>query len=110
MLEVTKTPRTDGLVAVSVAVPADRVHEVERAIIEAAEPNIPADEVLKDSTPGTILRGARGLADLTQAQLAEKIGVHKSNVSEMERDKRPIGKEMARRLGEALGMSYKVFL
>lgn len=110
MLEVTKTRRTDGRVTVAAAVPADRVQEVERAIIEAAEPNIPADEVLKDSTPGSILRGARGLAGLTQAQLAEKIGVHKSNVSEMERDKRPIGKDMARRLGEALGMSYKVFL
>jgi len=38
------------------------------------------------------------------------IGVHKANVSAMERGKRTIGVDMAKRLGAALGVSYKIFL
>jgi plasmid maintenance system antidote protein VapI len=67
-------------------------------------------EVLPDMTPGKVLRGARGLAGMTQGQLAEKVGVHKTNISEMERDKRAIGKDMARRLAQVFGLNYKVFL
>ncbi len=62
------------------------------------------------STPGTVLRGARGLRGMTQAVLAVAIGVHVSNISEMERGLRPIGKEMAKRLGKALDMPWKAFL
>lgn len=68
------------------------------------------EQVLPDITPGKVLRGARGLAGMPQGQLAGKAGVLKTNISEMERDKRSIGKDMARRLGKALGLDYKVFL
>jgi len=110
MLEITITPRTDGFVVVSAAVPADRVDDVERAIEEALEPNIPAEDFITDSTPGKILSGARGLREMTQVQLAAAIGVHKSHISGMERGVRPIGKEMAKKLGKALGMNWRIFL
>ena len=110
MLEITKTFRADGFVVVSVVVPADRVDDVVRAIEEALEPNIPAEEVFADSTPGKVLSGARGLREMTQAQLASAVDVHKSHISEMERGKRPIGKEMAKRLGKALSMNWRIFL
>ncbi|WP_268870177.1 helix-turn-helix domain-containing protein [Alkalidesulfovibrio alkalitolerans] len=57
-----------------------------------------------------MLRGARGLRGMTQARLAVAIGVHVTNISEMERGLRPIGKEMAKRLAKALDMPYKAFL
>uniref|UniRef100_A0A7C3SHY6 XRE family transcriptional regulator n=1 Tax=Desulfobacca acetoxidans TaxID=60893 RepID=A0A7C3SHY6_9BACT len=60
--------------------------------------------------PGDILRGARHRERLTQAQLAGKIGVKASHISEMEKGKRPIGKDMAKRLAQALHTSYRVFL
>lgn len=110
MLELTKKPRIDGFVEISAIVQASRVDAVARAIEEALEPNIPANEVLKDSTPGKVLKGMRGIRELTQLQLAELIGVQKSHISEMERGKRPIGKEMAKRLGKALKVSWKIFL
>jgi predicted transcriptional regulator len=110
MLELTRTPRTDGLVEVRAVVTAKQAEAVARAIKEAVEPNIPAGEVFPDSHPGSVLRGARGLREMTQAELAAKIGVHKSHISEMERGKRPIGKEMAKRLGRALDFPYKAFL
>ncbi len=34
---------------------------------------------------------------MTPAELAAKVGVKSANVSEMERGKRPIGKDMAKR-------------
>ena len=50
---------------------------------------------------GDVLRGAR----CTQAQLAARVGVKPSHISEMERGKRPLGKEMAKRLAKALHTS-----
>ena len=59
---------------------------------------------------GKALAGARFREGFTQIQLSEKIGVPHRHISEMENGKRPIGKEMAKRLGKALTISYKVFL
>lgn len=110
MLELTRTPRTDGYVEVCAVVPASRAAAVSQAILEAAEPNLSREEAFADSSSGKRLRGARGLREMTQAQLAAKVGVNKSNISEMERGVRPIGKVMAKRLGESLDFPYKTFL
>lgn len=110
MLELTKTPLTDGMVVVSATVPAERADAVAKAIIEAADDNVPAEAVFGDSTPGKVLSGARGLRGMTQATLATAISVHKSHISGMERDVRPIGKAMAKKLGHALEMNWRIFL
>lgn len=117
MLELTRKPHTDGTVELSVKVPQDQADAIQAAfdrflaqLGEPGEETYSVEMVLPDMTPGRVLRGARGLAELTQAQLAEKVGIHKTNLSEMERDKRAIGKDMARRLGKVLGLDYKVFL
>jgi hypothetical protein len=59
---------------------------------------------------GKALAGARYRQELTQMQLSEMTGIPQRHISEMENGKRPIGKEMAKRLGKALNISYKVFL
>lgn len=110
MLELTKTPRTDGTVALSVVVPAGRADAVVRAIEDAAGDSVPASGVFPDSTPGVVLRGARGLMGLTQAELAQRVGVRASNISDMERGRRPIGKAMAKKLGEALDFPWRGLL
>jgi hypothetical protein len=116
-LEITRKPLPDGTVCLTVTVPSDKADGVATALEgilrlagEDCESIVPAAEVLPDMTPGKVLRGARGLREMTQAQLAETLRIPKSNVSEMERDARPIGKEMAKRLGKALEMPYKAFL
>jgi len=63
-----------------------------------------------EELPGAFLLGARTKEGLTQKQLAERIGAKQVHISEMEHGKRPIGKDMARKLGDALNISYKVFL
>lgn len=121
MLELTKKRHTDGTVRLSVTVPEARADDIAAALSgvlrlvgglrEASAPGgVSASEALPNMTPGNVLRGARGLREMTQAQLSAVLGIPKSNISEMERGVRPIGKEMARRLGSALQMPYKSFL
>ena len=45
-----------------------------------------------------------------QKQLSEQTGIPQRHISMMENDKRPIGKEMAKHLGKALNIGFKVFL
>jgi len=60
---------------------------------------------------GMALREARSREGLTQRQLAEMTGMPQRHISEMESGKRPIGKERARKLAEALQVSdYRIFL
>jgi DNA-binding XRE family transcriptional regulator len=68
------------------------------------------EEVFPDFHPGQAIQGLRYRDGLSQAQLAGMIGVHRSHLSQMENGKRPIGKEMAKRLAKAFKVGYKVFL
>src|SRR3989339_2181330 len=67
-------------------------------------------EYTDEDLPGVCLRGSRYREGLTQKQLADMTGIPQRHISEMENGKRPIGKEMAKRLGKALNIGYKEFL
>jgi DNA-binding XRE family transcriptional regulator len=67
-------------------------------------------EVFPEAHPGMILRGFRGMEDITQTELAEKLGIAQTRVSEMESGKRPISVKMARHLSEIFKTSHKTFL
>jgi len=67
-------------------------------------------EYKDEDLPGVCLQGSRHKEGLTQKQLSELTGIPQRHISMMEHGKRPIGKEMARRLGKALNIGYKVFL
>jgi DNA-binding XRE family transcriptional regulator len=129
-LEPTKKQTTEEFADLCFRVPAfyaDRIRAVMDdnilALLGSEDQGMPAnegqggedrlyriDEVFPDFHPGDTLKGARLMHELTQAQLAAMIGVKASHISEMEKGKRPIGKEMARRLAKALNTSYQVFL
>lgn len=84
-------------------------HKVCR-VDNAGEEWLTADEVFPDSSPAMALRGLRGREDITQKELAERLGVSQNAISEMESGKRPISTKMAKRLGEEFNLPYKVFL
>lgn len=67
-------------------------------------------ECSEEQLIGKALAGARYREGLTQIQLSDRTGIPQRHISEMENGKRPIGKEMAKRLGNALNINYKVFL
>lgn len=129
MLEPTKKQTTEEFAELCFRVPAvhaDRIKAVVDnilALIGSEDSGPPLnqeqdeedrlyslEEVFPDFHPGDTLKGARLMHELTQAQLAAMIGVKASHISEMEKGKRPIGKEMAKRLAKALNTSYQVFL
>ena len=66
--------------------------------------------IQKELTPAKTLKLLRNRDNLTQAALAEKLGIQVQNVSGMETGIRTISPRTARKLGEIFGTSYKNFL
>ncbi len=67
---------------------------------------------LKDSTKraGIVFHGIRLREGLSQKQMGEKVGLHQTDVSKIEKGERAIGKKLAVRIGKSLGIDYKRFL
>jgi DNA-binding XRE family transcriptional regulator len=83
------------------------------------ETSIPASALHKETkarhgayykTPGYYLRVYRTRAGLTQKKLATRLDIRQHHLSEMEHNKRPIGKNIAKKLSEELGCDYHKFL
>ena len=113
-MEPTKKLTTTNYVEVSFRIPVENLDKAKKAMADygakEATDSVPWEEVFPDFNPGIALQGARYRESLTQKELAKLIGVSQTHISEMEHGKRPIGKEMAKRLGKALHVGYKVFL
>ena len=56
------------------------------------------------------VKGLRYREDMTQKQLAEAVDISVSNLSHMEHGRRPIGKEMAKRLVKILNTDWRLLL
>ena len=69
-----------------------------------------AEEIFPDGSPAMALRGLRVKEDITQAELAEKLGISQNMVSSMESGKRSITVKMAKRIEKKFGVTYKAFL
>ena len=65
---------------------------------------------LMENPPAIFLSGARYREGLTQAELAERTGIPRRHISEMESGKRPIGKQNARKLAEVLNIDPRRLL
>jgi len=115
MLEPTKEQITKDFAEVCrrYQLPDDKISKIQEAvsvILGAEDESLPLEEVFPDLHQGSAIRGLRLREGLTQEQLAHLLGVKRTNLSEMENGKRPIGKNMAKRLAQVLKTDYKVFL
>ena len=81
-----------------------------RRVNEDGEELYTHEEVFPEAHPGMALRGLRVKEGITQKELAERLGIKQHRVSEMEKGVRPISVDMAKRIGEAYNVVYKVFL
>lgn len=112
----TKARTTDGFVEFRAWVPPsvdpEKIRKALEDLIAALSPEGNEEELVEVErpAPAAVLRGARLREDLTQAQLAEAVGVARSNICDMEHGRRPISIEMAKKLGTVLRFDYKVFL
>lgn len=98
-------------------VPGALGDELERLLNKSALDNqtIRAETVLPELTdeklrPAAMLRGSRYKTGLTQHQLTELLGIAQPHLSAMENGKRPIGKNMARKLAAIFHCDYRIFL
>ncbi len=74
-----------------------------------------ADEIIKKicgDLPewAVALRGLRYREGLTQTALGDLLNIEQTNISQMERGKRPIGKMLAKRLAKLFKTDYRMFL
>lgn len=84
-------------------------HKVRRVNSEGEEV-VSADKVFPDANPAMMLRGLRGKEDITQAELAVRLGISQNMVSDMESGRRNISLKMAKRIAEEFKVPYKIFL
>ncbi len=98
-----------------------RLETVIRSALDqyVTEDRIPAKQLHDDTrlrhgtayrTPGYFLRLYRQRAGLTQAALAEKSGIRQHHLSEIENNKRALGKVNATRLATILDCDYRKLL
>ena len=76
---------------------------------------IPADEVFKNidkkyGKVGVTIRGFRVRDKLTQKDLAKKLNIHQTHISQIENGKRVIGKKLAQKLAKVFHTNYRLFL
>lgn len=114
----------DGHGVIQLTVPSEatmKIVEVIRGVLTFAGHNvlcvdddgeewISSEEMFPDGSPAMALRGFRGKMELTQAELADKLGVSQNAISELESGKRPISVKMAKKLEKEFDVPYKVFL
>lgn len=86
---------------------SEQLHEDEIAIS--------ADEIIKKISGdlpkwAVMMKGLRYREGLTQAELGKKMDIRQSNISLMERGKRPICKQIAKRLADFFHTDYRLFL
>jgi DNA-binding XRE family transcriptional regulator len=115
MSAAMKKPTMRDYVEVKFRIPAAKVIGVKEVLASygaiAQEPeSVPWEEVYPDFNGSAALLGARKREGLTQKELAAQVGVSQTHISEMEHGKRPIGKDMAKRLAKVLRADYRVFL
>lgn len=121
MSEPTKRPLIDDSHLLVVSCPAVNVDSVMNMLkqngcaVNDATPD-EDEEVIAyippppDKAPGLHLQGLRYRENMTQEQLARRVGIPRRHISEMENNRRPIGEENANKLAEAFNIDPRLFL
>lgn len=124
MQALMKMQTTGTLADITLTVPAQDAKKISEAISAllalvghkvrqvnaAGEELYSVEEVFPEASPAMALRGLRGKEELTQAELAARLGISQNRVSELESGKRPISVAMAKRIGAEFNIAYRVFL
>lgn len=72
--------------------------------------NLLSSDIERYSAPGLSLKGARLKERYTQAHLAKLLNIRQEELSKMERGKRRITDEMAKKIAKILKVDYRIFL
>jgi DNA-binding XRE family transcriptional regulator len=112
--EMTITLEGHGSKARSFTLPATAMPELEKFIKKAVsrEKLIPAEDVFpilndEEMRPAAMLRASRSKENWTQTELAKRLKIRRNHLSEMENGKRPIGKNMAKKMAEIFRCDFR---
>ncbi|QMT62086.1 helix-turn-helix domain-containing protein [Legionella sp. PC997] len=118
MSEHMKKPHTENIAMVTwhgahYALPV-RVIEKYR-VKEESKSHLSIDDVFGElinehGEPGLLLRGLRHREGLSQIEFSKTLNITQTNLSAMENGRRPIGKELAKRIAEKFQVDYRIFL
>ena len=122
--QVRLAPGMDGRTEINLSIPSAKARVIlealrgilpmaglkMRRVNEEGEEIFSSEEVFPDGSPAMALRGLRGKEDITQAELAARLGISQNMVSDMESGKRNISLKMAKRIGEEFKIPYKCFV
>jgi DNA-binding XRE family transcriptional regulator len=72
--------------------------------------SVSIEEAFPDGNAGMLIRGLRGKNNMTQEELAKRLGIAQTRVSELEIGKRSVSVAMAKRLASVFNVTYKMFL
>lgn len=81
-----------------------------RYMSKDGEEMVDSSDIFASVSPGGMLRGLRGKEGITQAELAQRVGITQNMVSDMESGRRAISVSMAKRIGAEFKVPYKMFL
>ena len=95
----------------------EKIEKALRKLVRSSQDQMTASEIRamlkkKDPLIGTVggtIRAYRSREGLTQHALAKKAGLKQGHLSEMEKNKRPIGLKVAKKLAKALNCDYRRF-
>lgn len=114
MLGHMKKQTITDYVEILFRIPSKNLNKVKRSMAsygaEEIDKTLPWREAFPNYNASVALRGARNRENLTQRELARQLKISQTHISEMEHGKRPIGKDMAKRLAGILHVDYRVFL
>ena len=114
MLAVVKKPHIE--IALSGENPAELLSWIRRKfdvtiLTHWREASVPVEETefwreMSKNRMGNLLAGARLKAEMTQTELADKVGIRQNMISEYESGKRSLTPSMIKRFSEVLGVDF----
>lgn len=108
--------KVEGKILLFRDIPSSKLKPIVGALKEYRDETVSWRELAKNRIEAAggesayMVKNAREGANLTQAQLAEKLHIPQSNISQVETGKRPVGKNLAKRLAKIFNIDYRVFL
>ena len=97
--------------------PVDKIAEIRKFAVSLGLSDIEESVDYREAFPEyigkekqTALRAYRTREGLTQDKLAMLAGIPRRHISDMENGRRPIGRENAKKLAEALNTDYRMLL
>ncbi len=106
----------EGKVLLFRGVPSSKLKTIVGALKEYEDKSVPWRDLAKNRIKAAggesayMVKSAREGAGLTQAELALKLKIPQSNISQIETGKRSVGKNLAKRLSKIFNLDYRVFL